>query len=47
VQFRKDVYGLDGRLMTQFTDRQDPLRKSVMASLKGVNAPRPVGTTGR
>ncbi len=41
VQFRKDVYGIDGRLTTKLTERQQRMRQSAQAAATAVPAPAP------
>jgi murein L,D-transpeptidase YcbB/YkuD len=45
MQFRKDVYGIDGRLTTLLADRLNRLRKSAAAAATAMN--RPAGTVNR
>jgi murein L,D-transpeptidase YcbB/YkuD len=40
MQFRKDVYGIDGRLTTLLADRLSRLRKSAAAAASAMNRPR-------
>ena len=46
MQFRKDVYGIDGRLTALLTDRLNRLRKSAAAAASAMNT-RPAGTITR
>ena len=41
VQFRKDVYGIDGRLIVRLGDRMERLRKSAIAAAKALRASAP------
>ncbi len=41
LQFRKDVYGIDGRLTTKLTERQEQMRHSAQAAATAVPAPAP------
>jgi L,D-transpeptidase YcbB len=46
MQFRKDVYGIDGRLSTLLADRLSRLRKSAAAAAMAANRPAtPAGVT--
>jgi hypothetical protein len=41
VQFRKDVYGIDGRLRTKLAERIERLRKSATAAANAMTANKP------
>jgi murein L,D-transpeptidase YcbB/YkuD len=47
VQFRKDVYGIDGRLTTRLAERRQQLRTSAMAAATVLNPNQPVHMAGR
>jgi hypothetical protein len=47
VQFRKDVYGIDGRLTTRLAERRQQLRTSAMAAATVLNPNQPVNMAGR
>jgi murein L,D-transpeptidase YcbB/YkuD len=45
LQFRKDVYGIDGRQTAKLADRLQRLRNSATAAATSVSAAKPAGTT--
>lgn len=47
VQFRKDVYGIDGRLTTKLAAGRQRLRTSAMAAATVLSPNQPVGTAGQ